>query len=160
MSFISNFINKLLGKGQSQKQMPIQPNNNYLQQWEKEREKRVIEAEARLKNWILALLKQKGTLSFSWESGGDEAFVTFADRTDADEEKFQDMEEYIVNKLDIPDAGEFQMNGNGKIYIENNLVRVKYSSTIKEIIDYDEETEEEIYSNEEQDSGDQILFSI
>ena len=52
------------------------------------------------------------------------------------------------------------MAGSGTIYINDNLVRAKSSSTKKAIIDYYEETEQEIYSEEEQDSGDKILFEV
>jgi hypothetical protein len=70
------------------------------------------------------------------------------------------LEEYIIDKLDIPDAGEFTMNGSGMIYIADNAVKAKYSSIMKAVIDYDETTEEEIYSEEEQSSDDKVLFDI
>ena len=60
----------------------------------------------------------------------------------------------------IPSAGEFQMNGKGNISIEDGNVRVKYSSIMKETVDYIEETEEEIFGEEEYDEGDVVLFSV
>jgi len=72
----------------------------------------------------------------------------------------QDLEDYIIEKLEIPDAGEFQMNGRGKVYIDNNLVRAQYSSVMKGVIDYNEETNEPVFSEEELDNGDKVLFEI
>ena len=160
MGLINNLFKKIFGTNHQKVEPTTPTNDDYLAIWEKERQERIIAAEERLKGWVAKSLKEKGILPFSWESGSDEAFVTFQDKTDADEENFQDLEEYIIDKLDIPDAGEFQMNGSGTIYIENNLVKAKYSSTIKTIIDFNEETEEEVFSEEEQDSGDQVLFSL
>jgi hypothetical protein len=160
MGFISGLLKKLFGDNHNQPEISLPLNHNFMAQWEKEQEERIVAAEARIKDWLITSLKEKGNLPFSWESGGDEAFVTFQDNDGTDEENFEDLEEYIIDKLNIPDAGEFQMNGSGTIYIENNLARAKYSSTIKAVIDYDEETEEEIFSEEEQDSGDKVLFAV
>lgn len=164
MGLLNNLFQKLFGK-------PIEAKNtsqatqveNYMERWERERQSRITEAENNLKDWIIKHLKEKGSLPFSWESGNDEAFVTFKDaaNTSGDEEaKFFDMEQYMIDKLDIPDAGEFQMNGNGTITIDNNNAIVKYSSTVKMLLDFNEETEEEIYSEEEKESGEKILFSL
>jgi hypothetical protein len=70
------------------------------------------------------------------------------------------MEEYIVNKLEIPDAGEFSMTGQGSMYIEGRFVKAKYSSVIKGVVDFNEETETEVYGVAEEDSGDRKLFEI
>jgi hypothetical protein len=161
MSLINDLLKKLFDNNHQKVEPPMPPNDNYMDKWEKEREERIIAAEERLKGWVTASLKGKASLSFSWESGNDEAFVTFQDKTGADKAKFEDLENYIIDKLDIPDVGEFQMNGSGTIYIENNLAKVKYSSTIRASIDFNEETGEEIFSEEgEEDSGDKVLFAI
>ncbi|ROT47724.1 hypothetical protein [Candidatus Cardinium hertigii] len=129
--------------------------------YEEERAEKIEDADESLESWIIATVKEKGCLSFTWESGSDEAFVTFKDSTDVDRNNFEDLETYIIDTLDIPDAGEFQMNGSGDIYIDNNLVRAKYSSTTKAIIDYNEETDQVIYDEEEyHDSADEVLFAI
>lgn len=160
MSMISKLFGKLFSNN-PQKTAPIEPTtSDYMARWEKERQERTQATEQRLKDWIISSVKEKGSLPFTWESGNDEAFVTFKDNTEAEADNFQDLEEYIIDKLDIPDAGEFEMVGSGTMYINDNLVRAKYSSTIKAIIDYNEETEQEIYSEEEQDSGDKILFAV
>lgn len=160
MSLISNLLKKLFGENSKPSERLSPSNDNYMARWEKEREERIIAAEERLKDWLITSLKEKGNLSFSWESGNDEAFVTFQDKSDTNEDNFEDLEEYIIDKLDIPAAGEFQMNGKGTIYIESNFARVKYSSIMKAIIDFNEETEEEIFSEEEHDSDDKVLFAV
>jgi hypothetical protein len=160
MSLISKFLDFFSGNNQ-QEIKSTKPTNNYVSVWENERNERIKASEERLKNWLITILKEKEKLPFSWKSGNDEAFVTFQDTNDVEENNFQDLEEYMIDKLEIPDAGEFQMKGIGKIYLSGSIVGVKYSSTMKEIIDFNEETEEEIYSEvEEQDSGDIILFAV
>jgi len=52
------------------------------------------------------------------------------------------------------------MDGSGTLYLADNLVKAKYSSIMKGIIDYDEATDTEIYSEEEHDSADKVLFTV
>jgi hypothetical protein len=160
MGLIDKLFGKFFGNSDGKARLSEPTTNDYMARWEKERQQRIQAAESRLKDWVIASVKEKGSLSFSWESGNDEAFVTFKDSTEMEEENYQDLEEYIVDKLDIPDAGEFEMTGSGTVYIDGNLVRAKYTSTMKAIIDYDEGTEKEVYSEEEEDSGDKVLFTL
>lgn len=160
MGLINYLFKKIFGDSQQKTDLTPMVGENYMVRRDKEREERIMAAEKRLKSWVITSLKEKGSLPFSWESGNDEAFVTFHDKANTSEDNFEDLEEYIIDKLDIPDAGEFQMNGSGTIYLENNSARVKYSSTMKATIDFNEETEEEIFSEEELDSGDKVLFAV
>ncbi len=172
MNLISWLLKKIFGNKSVEKPAPArQPSanngqvtppqlNDFMARWEKKRNERIKEAEERLKDWIILSIKEKGSLPFTWESGNDEAFVTFRDNNEAEEDNFQDLEEYIVDKLDIPDAGEFRMDGSGTLYLADNQVKAKYSSVIKGITDYDEETDAVTYSEEEHDSGDKVLFMV
>jgi hypothetical protein len=160
MGLIDKLFGKLFGKKDQKVKPPDPVANDYMAQWEKERQVRIQDAELRLKGWIISSINEKGSLPFTWESGNDEAFVTFQDSNEEEEEDYQDMEEYIIDKLDIPDAGEFSMTGSGTVYIEGDSVKAKYSSTMRGIIDYNEETEQPVYSEVEEDSGDKVLFAI
>jgi hypothetical protein len=171
MNFLKRLLAWLSGKSKPEKRpsgqyqevhVKITPRqiNEIMARREREQNERIAAAEVRLKEWLGFMLREKGDLEFTWDSGNDEAFVTFKAKTEAEEDNFCDLEEYIIDKLDIPDAGEFQMNGRGTIYIGGDSVRARYSSTMKAIVDYDEATEKEIYSEEERDSGDKILFSV
>jgi hypothetical protein len=172
MSWISNLLRKIFGSGKAQKKAPVAQDsvrivrltkgqvNDFMARRERERQERIKEAESNLKDWIVLSLKERGSLSFTWESGNDEAFITFKDSNEAERENFEQLEEYIIDKLDIPDAGEFRMDGSGLLYIANNLIKAKYSSIMKGITDYDEETDSVTYSEEEHDSGDKVLFMI
>ncbi len=163
MSILKNIWQKIFGNNNdaSKKSTATSPSTStdYLSKWQKERQERAAAAETNLKDWLIAHL-QKKEMPFSWESGNDEAFVEFEDFTTAEEDQFTDLEEYIINKLDIPDAGEFNMNGNGAIFIEGNAVKAKYQSMLKNIVDYNEDTDEEIYGEEESDRGERVLFTI
>ena len=160
MGLFNNLMKKLFGGNQQKAESVTEPVNNYMERWEHERKERISSAETKLKDWLALYVKENRNLEFSWESGNDEGFVTFQDSASIGEDRLDQMESYIIDKLDIPAAGEFQMNGSGFIYLDNNLIKVKYSSIMKALVDFDEKTEEEIYSEEEHDSGDVVLFAI
>lgn len=160
MNLFKRIWQYITGNNKEQKDIiPAPSATGYLERWEQERQKRIAAAEVVLKPWLSAKVKEKGELSFKWESGGDEAFVTFDNKNEDEENLFFDLEGYIIDKLDIPDAGEFTMTGNGVIYSNHNEIRVRYSSVLRGIIDFDEEKEEEIYGEEEKDNADIILFT-
>ena len=73
---------------------------------------------------------------------------------------FFPLEEYVVSKLEIPDAGEFSMTGQGTLYIEGDFVKAKYSSVMKVLTDFNEETQTEVYGEEYKDSDDRKLFKF
>lgn len=165
MSIISNFLQKLFG-GKPAQQAPTagpqtthQP-GDFMYTWQQERMKRANAMEQEIKDWLVTTIKETGNLPFSWESGNDEAFITFKDRQETQEEEFDTLEQYILLKLDIPDAGEFNMTGEGLIYIDNDKVKAKFSSLMKEVVDYDEETEQETYGEEVVNTGEELLFLI
>jgi hypothetical protein len=155
-----NLFKKLFGSAPQKVAAPERTANDFFAQREKERQERMHDSEQRLRSWIVAVLNEKGGLPFTWESGNDEAFVTFKDSTEAESDNFQELEEYIIDKLEIPDAGEFEMTGSGTVYLHENLIKAKYSSIMRGVIDYDEENDRSIYSEEEQDSGDRVLFAM
>lgn len=160
MGLINRIFGSLFGKNNEGSKSPDFSTDYYMAQIEKEREQRIKVSEASLKEWLIALVKEKGSLAFSWESGNDEGFVYFKDHNEADEKNFQELEGYIVDKLDIPSVGEFEMNGKGRIYTDGNFIRAEYSSVLSTIVDYNEETDEAVYSDEELDSGDKELFAL
>jgi hypothetical protein len=180
MSLISWLLRKIFGNGKVEKQAPVKqpsandaqstpapeaqptpaPGNDFMARWERQRNEKIKESEEKLKDWIILSIRERGSLAFSWESGSDEAFVTFRDNNEAEQDNFEHLEEYIVLKLDIPDAGEFRMDGSGTLYLADNQVKAKYSSIIKGITAYDEETDAVTYSEEEHDSGDKFLFMV
>ena len=142
------------------KDVEMEKMKNSLFKWEQERKERMIQTEANIKDWLVKLVKEKKELPFSWESGNDEAFLSFKDYAEWDSNNFEDLEGYIIDKLDIPDAGEFEMTGEGIIYSDGKSIKAKYHSVIKELVDFNEETEEEIYGEEIKDKGDVVLFMI
>jgi hypothetical protein len=142
------------------KDVEVDKMKNSLFRWEQERKERMIQTEADIKEWLANLVKEKGELPFSWESGNDEAFLSFKDYAEWDSNNFEDLAGYIINKLDIPDAGEFEMTGEGFLYSDGKSIKARYHSSIKEMVDFNEETEETIYGEEMKDEGDKLLFVI
>lgn len=79
-----------------------------------EHRQRLLEAETRLRSWLIPLLREKSNLAVSWECGNDEAIITFEKGVLPDhKEAVDDLEDYLYHKLELPSAGEFTMNGDG-----------------------------------------------
>lgn len=133
---------------------------NDYNDWHKQKEERNKQLLAAVESWLAEVVRKHGPLNFHWESGGDEAFVTLENFGETENEKIHSLEEYLILKLDIPDAGEFEMNGEGKLYLKNGAVWAFYQSSVRMLEDYDEETEKEIYSEVEVESADKELFPI
>jgi len=110
-------------------------------------------------------LKNGDKITFKWDSGNDEAFVYVSindKEIEDDNDNFlnEEIGNMLIMKLDIPDAGEFSMEGKGDIIIKNNRIVARYSSEIKGMIDYDEENDVEIFSEVEHDSGEKVLNDL
>ena len=97
---------------------------------------------------IRKILIQGGKLVYSWDCGGDEALVTFSGDTKAKEildknELLNDsIEVYLMNLLNLPDAGEFAMEGRGNFFIVDKEIIFTYESIMKGYEGYDSETYE------------------
>jgi hypothetical protein len=87
MSLISRFLKKIFGNKKDENEKIKQSNNFFITKWQNERKARINEAEQNLKDWLISLVNDKKSLQFSWESGNDEAFVSFQDYKEIDEEK-------------------------------------------------------------------------
>ncbi len=135
-------------------------NNDNDNDWRKQEEDRNKQFLAEVEKWLGEIVSKQVVLNFHWESGGDEAFLTLEKFDENDEGKKQDLEEYLILKLDIPDAGEFEMKGEGKLYFKDSAIWAAYQSVIRMVEDYDEEKEEEIYGEAEVESTDKKLFAI
>lgn len=162
MSLISRIFEKLFarktatpGHVPSGDGLPVVPTS-----WEQQQQQSLKDFELSKGSWVADKIKTHNGLAFSWESGNDEAFVTFANSTKDDEDMFFPLEEYVVSKLEIPDAGEFSMTGQGTLYIEGDFVKAKYSSVMKVLTDFNEETQTEVYGEEYKDSDDRKLFKF
>lgn len=116
-----------------------------------------------IKQQILKLLHEGKELTVRWDCGGDEAFAYPAidgKELEYENEFGQQLADFISDKLNLPSAGEFYLKGGGKIFIEGNTVVIEHKSVGAGVMDYDEEKEEAIYSEEEEESGKNILFPI
>lgn len=161
MSIINKLLRLFTGNKQPQSAAaadPAVPERPFS--WSRSNDEETRAMELRIKAWLVAWLRRQGPMPFSWESGSDEAFLSFSEPAGADQQYFYDLEDYLIRKLDIPSAGEFAMNGNGTVRITGNTVKVQYSSAIRELIDYDEVNEKEVYGAEEPDSGELVLFTV
>ena len=91
------------------------------------------------------LLRAGHTITVRWDCGGDESFVY----TSVDDQELEsaysevndfpyDLERYLTEELDLPDAGEFSMSGSGQFFLTGNAVGLEYRSEAKSYYDDDE----------------------
>jgi hypothetical protein len=84
----------------------------------------------------LADLLQAGhALTVRWDCGGDESFVTTElDGTEVQADYSNDadfavlLDRYLTELLDLPDAGDFHMEGTGRIFLDEVEVVIEYQS--------------------------------
>ena len=84
---------------------------------------------------VRALLGNGHALTVRWDCGGDESFVytqldgqelpvNFNDPHDLSHQ----LDQYLTMKLNLPSAGEFSMEGTGRIFQEGPEVIIEYQS--------------------------------
>lgn len=113
-----------------------------------------------LKQHIITLLNNKQDILIRWDAGGDECLVyIFVDgeMLDSEDEFCTGLRRVAIQQLQLHSAGEPHLEGEGRLYIEEDAVVLKYSS-----ICYEEEWDDEQYKwisiNVEQKSSWQILL--
>ena len=84
---------------------------------------------------IADLLQAGHTLAVRWDCGGDESFVyTEVDGQEIRADYGNDadlaylLDRYLTELLELPDAGDFQMEGTGRIFREGPEVIIEYQS--------------------------------
>lgn len=84
---------------------------------------------------IADLLQAGHTLAVHWDCGGDESFVTTeVDGAEVRADYGNDadfamlLDRYLTELLDLPDAGDFHMEGDGRIFREEASVVIEYES--------------------------------
>ncbi len=89
---------------------------------------------AELKEKIITILNEGKELTLIWNCGGDEAIIdVFIDGKSQpyDGEFISSLCMFITNFMNLPDAGEFAMEGKGKILLENNNIYLECESILK-----------------------------
>lgn len=93
---------------------------------------------------ILEFLNAGKKVSVKWNCGGDEAIVTlFLDDKEVPwNDKFaREFDLYLVNYLNLPDVGEFSMDGVGNIIEENDKLYIEYESITRGYESYSKDYE-------------------
>ncbi len=124
-------------------------------------EKKMID----LKAETVKLLKAGKEITLKWDCGGDEAIVIpYLDgkKMDYKDKYVEKLYIYIANYLNLPDVGEFHMEGEGKLVEDNGEVYIEYESIMKGYEGYDEEFNsagwQEVNEREDEYSGKKELF--
>ena len=109
-----------------------------------------------LKEETLKLLKEGKEITLKWNCGGDEAIVTpylNGEQMDYRDKYVEKLYIYLANYLNLPDVGEFDMEGEGKLIEEKGEIYIEYESIMKGYVDYGErgEKSEWVEVNERED---------
>ena len=116
-----------------------------------------------VKSWLLSNLNTDKIITVKWDCGGDEAFIyPYIDgiEVEAGHEIHEEFEHFLIEKLSIPDAGEFTLQGKGSIFLENSKIVIEHSAEGKFMVDYDDENKQEIWQEISEKLTKSILFDI
>ena len=119
----------------------------------------------KLQNEIKGLIADGKKITLKWNCGGDEAIVTTSidgKEIDYRENILADLDLYIVNFLNLPDAGEFAMEGKGEILLEGENIYLDCQTAWLGYEDYNEDYSSSewktVYEIDEEYSGKRQLF--
>lgn len=116
-----------------------------------------------IKKWLLGHLNANREVTVRWDCGGDEAFVYPAidgEDVDSSDKIHQEFEQFLIDALDIPDAGEFEMQGEGTIFLEDGEILIEYTTEGKVMMDYDEVNKKAIWKDLAEETNESILFEV
>jgi hypothetical protein len=118
---------------------------------------------SQLKEKILASIEAGKKITLKWDCGGDEALISVFmnnEQLKYDNAFSQELELYLVNYLNLPDTGQFELEGDGEIIQENEGLFIVYESILKGIEDYENEEGgwKEVNEKDETYSGKKELF--
>lgn len=121
-----------------------------------------------LKEELIQLIKSSKSLTVKWDCGGDQAIITtYVDGKEMDysNKLAEKLHIYLINYLDLPDVGEFELEGEGTLMEDQGAVYIEYESIMKGYMDYgedggnfDEAEWKEVNEKEEDWSGKKGLF--
>ena len=118
-----------------------------------------------LREAIIKLIKAEKIIKLKWDCGGDEALVSITidgKEIDYNSQVFQAFDIHVINLLNLPDVGEFEMDGEGVIIEENGQIYVEYESTMKGYASYNDKYEytgwKKVNEKDEAYSGKKELF--
>jgi hypothetical protein len=112
-----------------------------------------------LQNWLIELL-QTNEVSIKWNCGFDDAIIHVYTNTTpiSDNLMLEKFEDFLIAILELPDAGEFKMTGEGSVYKKGDEIFISFQSESKDLVDFDEIEEKEIWENVVKKSGEIRLF--
>lgn len=92
----------------------------------------------------LDILESGKVITLKWDCGGDQAIITVF--IDSEELPIgnaygNQLEFYLMKLLDLPDAGEFALDGGGEIIDEDEKIFLVYESILKGYENYTREGE-------------------
>lgn len=97
------------------------------------------------KQRLFELLQAGHVVTVHWDCGGDESFVTtHIDGQEAPHDLLLEVDRLVTEALNLPDAGEFNMEGDGTFYLEGRGVGLDYKSDATVYLD-DYDLDEEFF---------------
>ena len=86
-----------------------------------------------IRNYIKEILDSGKKITLKWNCGGDQAIVTTyidGEKIGLNDDIGEQIDIYIINFLNLPDVGEFEMEGNGEIIDEEGKIYLECESIL------------------------------
>ncbi len=94
---------------------------------------------------LAALLTANHLITVRWDCGGDQSFVTTEIDGQGVATNYHDptnlpvlLDQYLTDLLELPDVGDFEMQGSGRIFLGEATVFIDYQSTYHDYTDPNE----------------------
>lgn len=124
-----------------------------------------------MKTTLSNLLSSGHKVTFEWDCGGDETLIdTFLDGKPARKDWVDPLCELVVEKLDLPNAGEWFVKGTGELFVKGTDLWIRHDSvgagTNYEFpedvdpsnLDYEEFEEYAVEVDDERIAGEEVLL--
>ena len=121
-----------------------------------------MDNKSQIEDAIFAAIESEKKLEVSWDCGGDQASISFfVDKKQLDYKNpfAEELEIYLMNYLNLPDIGGFEMEGKGEFIIEDDEIYIVYESIMKGIEDPETGKWKEVNEIEDWFSGKRKLFT-
>lgn len=95
---------------------------------------------SKIEDIIFQAIEADKEIKVRWNCGDDQATISVfldGERLKHENPFVREIDVYLMNYLDLPSVGPFELEGEGKFVIENDELYIVYESYLKGTEDYD-----------------------
>jgi len=98
-----------------------------------------MDNQSKLEDAMFTAIEAGRQIEIQWDCGGDDVMMTvLVDNKEMDYNApfVRELSLYLMNYLNLPDSGNFQMLGKGNLIIEDDDIFIIYDSVMKGVEDH------------------------